>query len=512
MLQHCMPPFWPNENDKHHQMEGHNYFAHGGRGSYALLQKRYSFVTISRVIKEAGVSRMHVFISYKQEDIDFAMDVAARLEQVGFQTWADYKIGAGEEWRTAIDMAIKNSFALIVIMTPEAKASEYVTYEWAFGWGVGLRVIPVMLRQTVMHPRLEALQFLDFTLDMSRSWERLIEEVRAASKAPLAHTVRIPLNAPPFVRQAVMALDSASPEQRKDAIDTLVKAKGTTDVCGVLIEALKHPIIDVRHHAAMAIGKIKDPSAVPALIEALHDSDPDLYSYATDALLEINDPSATSALIQALHDENVQVRRSAAQALGEIKDPSAAPALIEALHDPDLDLHKRATLALIALNDGSAVAPLLDALRDPQKRVRDSAAEVLNSIKHHSAIPAFMQALHHSEARARKVAAQRLGKVGHPSAVPALIAALHDSEESVRRSAAQALGQIGDPSAVPALIAALHDSKAHVRQDAINSLHLIADPSAVLALKEALADSDERVRKAARETLDELYSVPENIG
>src|SRR6266571_9375290 len=97
-------------------------------------------------------SMQHVFISYKHEDQDFAENLIGRLEKAGFTTWADYKISTGEEWRTAIDLAIKNAFALIVIMTPEAKVSEYVTYEWAFAWGVGVKVIPIMLKTTPLHP------------------------------------------------------------------------------------------------------------------------------------------------------------------------------------------------------------------------------------------------------------------------------------------------------------------------------------------------------------------------
>ena len=121
----------------------------------------------------------HVFISYKREDVDFAENVSSRLEREGFDVWADSKIAAGEEWRNAIDVAIKNSVSLIVIVTPEAKASEYVTYEWAFAWGIGIKVIPIMLRPTTLHPRLEALQYLDFTNIKSRPWDKLIEEVRA---------------------------------------------------------------------------------------------------------------------------------------------------------------------------------------------------------------------------------------------------------------------------------------------------------------------------------------------
>jgi TIR domain/HEAT repeats len=196
--------------------------------------------------------------------------VISRLEKEGFTTWGDFKIGVGEEWRNAIDLAIKNAFALIVVMTPEAKASEYVTYEWAFAWGIGIRVIPIMLRPTQLHPRLEALQYLDFTNMKSRPWDRLMEEVRDASHAPLTHSVSVPLNSPPFIRQAVASLDSAVLADRGAAIETLATAK-TPAACDVLREALKHPLPDVRSAAAEALGRINDPAAVPALTEALGD-------------------------------------------------------------------------------------------------------------------------------------------------------------------------------------------------------------------------------------------------
>jgi CheY-like chemotaxis protein len=123
----------------------------------------------------------HIFISYKKEDVDFAENVSSRLGGKGFDVWYDSKIAAGEEWRNVLDAAIKDSVALIVIMTPEAKASEYVTYEWAFALGIGIKVIPIMLRPTTLHPRLEALQYMDFTNIKSRPWDKLIEEVRAES-------------------------------------------------------------------------------------------------------------------------------------------------------------------------------------------------------------------------------------------------------------------------------------------------------------------------------------------
>ncbi len=138
----------------------------------------------------------HVFISYKHEDSDFAEVLIYRVEKAGFQTWVDSdKLAAGEDWRNGIDESIRNAFALIVIMTPEAKASEYVTYEWAFAWGAGIKVIPILYKSTQLHPRLEALQYLDFTSRTNRPWDALLNVLKKAT--PIAPS-DVPLTNPEY--------------------------------------------------------------------------------------------------------------------------------------------------------------------------------------------------------------------------------------------------------------------------------------------------------------------------
>jgi hypothetical protein len=63
-------------------------------------------------------------------------------------------------------------------MSPEARESEYVIYEWAFAYGSKVPLIPIMLRETPLHPRLAALQYLDFTNRRARPWDRLFSNVR----------------------------------------------------------------------------------------------------------------------------------------------------------------------------------------------------------------------------------------------------------------------------------------------------------------------------------------------
>src|SRR2546423_2228200 len=133
----------------------------------------------------------HVFISYKHEDGDFAEILIYKIKEASFETWVDNdRLHAGEDWRAEIDSAIKNAIALVVVMTPEAKASEYVTYEWAFAWGAGVKVIPVLYKETPLHPRLEALQYLNFTDRVVRPWDTLINTLTIlANISPLSSSL-----------------------------------------------------------------------------------------------------------------------------------------------------------------------------------------------------------------------------------------------------------------------------------------------------------------------------------
>jgi hypothetical protein len=136
----------------------------------------------------------HVFVSYDQEtDRDFVENMIGKISLAGFPTWHDQEIGIGEEWRTAIDTAIRNSFVFIVVMTPEASESPYITYEWAYARGQGIKIIPIFLRETKLHKRLGTFQYLDFT-QKNRPWARLLEEIKLAQQAAINQVVNVTLN------------------------------------------------------------------------------------------------------------------------------------------------------------------------------------------------------------------------------------------------------------------------------------------------------------------------------
>ncbi len=118
----------------------------------------------------------HVFISYSRKDAAFAEDLRERVQAANFEVWMDSILPAGFDWRQEIDAAIRESFVILVVVSPDSKVSEYVTYEWAFGLGLGVKVIPLMVQPTPLHPRLESVQHVDFVDAASheQSWQRLI--------------------------------------------------------------------------------------------------------------------------------------------------------------------------------------------------------------------------------------------------------------------------------------------------------------------------------------------------
>jgi CheY-like chemotaxis protein len=158
-----------------------------------------------------------VFISYDHVDAEFAENLMHRIKDSGFDSWVDSEdLRAGEEWQVSIDQAIKNAFALIVIMSPDAQASEYVTYEWSFAWGAGVKVIPVMYKQTQLHPRLKTLQYLDFTNYPTRPWDKLFKALELAASSHSSSPTQTTQDMSPEIVEAAKLLVAAAVAQVKE--------------------------------------------------------------------------------------------------------------------------------------------------------------------------------------------------------------------------------------------------------------------------------------------------------
>jgi HEAT repeat protein len=144
-----------------------------------------------------------------------------------------------------------------------------------------------------------------------------------------------------------------------------------------LIQQLKSEDLIVRLHVIKALGETKDARAVEPLIANLKDGK--CGCMTANALVKIGKPSV-GPLITALKDESPIARRNAAMALGKIKDASAVDPLIATLKDENPIVRRNAAMALGEIKDTSAVEPLSAALKDKSPVVRRNASIALKEM------------------------------------------------------------------------------------------------------------------------------------
>jgi hypothetical protein len=120
-----------------------------------------------------------VFLSYSTKDHHFAELACIKLSEANIELWRDQgQLRAGSDWRGGIERGITSSIAVIVALSESSAESSYVTFEWAYGLGKGKTVIPLKLGACKVHPRLEPIQYLDFSVPGSLPWNLLIERIR----------------------------------------------------------------------------------------------------------------------------------------------------------------------------------------------------------------------------------------------------------------------------------------------------------------------------------------------
>lgn len=122
----------------------------------------------------------HIFISYSPKDTRYMTTMRDNLLRIGFRPWIDRNPRPNMDWRFDIDDAIRMADGLIVIGTPAAAESTYVTYEWALALGFGVPVVPVVFANTKLHPRLQTLEQFNFSGFKSEAhfWDYFTREIQ----------------------------------------------------------------------------------------------------------------------------------------------------------------------------------------------------------------------------------------------------------------------------------------------------------------------------------------------
>ncbi len=87
-----------------------------------------------------------MFISYARKDSErFALELARRLEELGYKPWIDTRLEPGTPaWTQAVERAIRHSRIVIVLQSPEASSSRWVRREIAYAEQERKELIPVI--------------------------------------------------------------------------------------------------------------------------------------------------------------------------------------------------------------------------------------------------------------------------------------------------------------------------------------------------------------------------------
>lgn len=114
----------------------------------------------------AQLSNGHVFMSYSRRDENVMRRIAAFLRKKGINVWLDNEklIPGTPIWEEEIEKAIKGALAIVVVLSPDSKESEWVRREISMADQNRKRIFPVLVRgdeDTSITLRLITRQYVD---------------------------------------------------------------------------------------------------------------------------------------------------------------------------------------------------------------------------------------------------------------------------------------------------------------------------------------------------------------
>jgi HEAT repeat protein len=151
----------------------------------------------------------------------------------------------------------------------------------------------------------------------------------------------------------------------------------------------------------------------------------------------------TKVALRQSEEQNFLINNLAVEQLGRLADPSTVPALIEALYlfdpsDPRNRLTQSVPAALVRIGK-PALPPLLKILRGEDDKALAQSKAWIEAVRQRAPQAAAQMS---AEAEMKKEAIYALGVLGFPEAIEPLIVAASDGDKGVQLGAAVALAQI----------------------------------------------------------------------
>ena len=323
-----------------------------------------------------------------------------------------------------------------------------------------------------------------------RGIQNVLDALQLANPEELKALVQVLgwLEGPPVERALAGLL--GQPAVSKAVLDALVR-KGTR-VTELLVEELSEEDLETRKAAVVALGRIGDARAVPALTNLLAD-DPELAVAAAEALAQCahqsgGDRGAFEALLLLIGHPDAAVRQATIAALDSLGHPDMSARMVELLRDPNPYVRESAVKIAGYFAFPECLDLLFERCGDPDERVRRAAIEHIPYLEDPRVLPALTRALESDSSAVRAAAARAFSLVESDRAFPYLQQALSDPDPWVRYYAARSTGTHGYPETVAALTQLVRADPANqVRAAAVEALGRIANLSQAEMIVKLLA-------------------------
>jgi HEAT repeat protein len=233
-------------------------------------------------------------------------------------------------------------------------------------------------------------------------------------------------------------------------------------------------------------------------------------------------PAVTALLTHLMADQplNQEGTAAAALGLGYVRDPRALPALLNALHSRSYFVRDHVARALGQIGDTLAVEPLLQTLQDRVWTVQVAAAEALGNLRDVRAaeplraivqnVARFAVGPREDHFHLRAKAARGIALIGDTPSLQLLERGVRSQQWARRVTAAVGLAYRMDPRSLDILVGALNSPLLALQIEVAEALGALGDRRAIPALQ-AVADSQHipiRVIRVARYALKQLGAVP----
>ena len=267
-------------------------------------------------------------------------------------------------------------------------------------------------------------------------------------------------------------------------------------IAELLIAHLDDGSDEVRQRASIALGRIGDRRATPALVRLL-DRDPATVLAAVGALAQLGDRRAYEPLLPLLGRKDVAIRQAAIAALNAIGHPAMERRIQSLLEDPDSALRESALRIAGYFGYPSCRDAVVARCGDPVSRVRRAALEALPYMDDPRATGVLTSALRGDTPDARAAAAQALGYQTDDASAEALMAALQDVDAWVRYYAIRALSARRVTGAAPAILKiAEQDPAGHVRIAALEAVGTLGGASMLPSMLAAIERGADEIAAA----------------